>query len=98
RPSKRAKTEDAQDAPVASTSSASTSTNSDVLTLARQNHILGAIRSLRRSKDARPFSMSVDTVKLNIPHYYQIITSPMDLQTMERKLTGNEYQGIAEIQ
>ncbi|KAI5818207.1 Bromodomain-containing protein [Pyronema omphalodes] len=93
RPQKRAKTDVTEPAPA--TASTATSTEySGPLTPARAKHALAIIRSLRRTKDARPFSMPVDAVKLNVPTYYEIITKPMDLQTMERKLNNNEYTDV----
>ncbi|KAF8539980.1 Bromodomain-containing protein [Trichophaea hybrida] len=94
RPPKRAKTADAAE-PTSTNSSTSTSTDfSGPMTPARAKFVLGVVRSLRRTKDARPFSMPVDEVRLNVPTYYQIITKPMDLQTMERKLNSNEYSDL----
>jgi bromodomain-containing factor 1 len=91
RPPKRAKTADAAE-PTSTSTSTSTSTDfSGPMTPARAKFVLGVVRSLRRTKDARPFSMPVDEVKLNVPTYYQMIKKPMDLQTMERKLNSNEY-------
>ncbi|KAK9448002.1 Bromodomain-containing protein [Limtongia smithiae] len=55
---------------------------------------LSMLRSLKRLKDAYPFLVPVDPVKLNIPDYPTIITTPMDLSTMEKKLTGGEYSSI----
>ncbi|KAL7267269.1 transcription initiation at TATA-containing promoter protein [Rhizina undulata] len=89
RPVKRAKTDESAESKSASTSTA-VSTNAP-LTAPQAKFVLGIVRSLRRTKDARPFSMPVDSIKLNVPHYYQIITHPMDLQTMEKKLNNNEY-------
>ena len=93
RPPKRAKTADASDAN--STLDSSTTDLSGRMTKAREKFVLTIIRSLRRTKDARPFSMPVDAVKLNVPHYYDIITKPMDLQTMERKLNSSEYTDMS---
>lgn len=93
RPLKRAKTEDATD-----TASASTSTElTGPLTAARAKFVMGVIRSLRRMRASRQFNMPVDTVKFNIPHYYNVVTQPMDLQTMERKLQAGEYNTVDEF-
>jgi bromodomain-containing factor 1 len=94
RPPKRAKTADATESQTATTSTSTSTDLTGPLTPARAKFVLGVIRSLRRSKDGRPFSMPVDAEKLNIPHYYQVITKPMDLQTMERKLNSNEYTDV----
>jgi bromodomain-containing factor 1 len=94
RPPKRAKTADATESQTATTSTSTSTDLTGPLTPARAKFVLGVVRSLRRSKDGRPFAMPVDAEKLNIPHYYQIITKPMDLQTMERKLNSNEYTDV----
>lgn len=46
------------------------------------------VRTLKKLKDANPFLRPVDPVALNIPHYLQIVKSPMDFSTIERKLTS----------
>jgi len=91
RPNKRAKTEDDEPEPNRSNSSIDLTGQ---LTPARAKFVLGVVRSLRRTKDARPFTMPVDAVKLNIPTYYDMIAKPMELQTMERKLNNNEYADV----
>ncbi|KAJ6604412.1 Bromodomain-containing protein [Mycena vulgaris] len=48
---------------------------------------ISTIRSLKKQKDAPPFLTPVDPVALNIPHYLSIVRTPMDLGTIERKLT-----------
>jgi hypothetical protein len=47
------------------------------------------IRSLKKLKDATPFLQPVDPVALNIPHYPNIIKSPMDFSTIDRKLASS---------
>lgn len=44
------------------------------------------IKSLKKQKDAAPFLRPVDPVALNVPHYPTIITHPMDLGTIDRKV------------
>lgn len=66
--------------------------STDPMTPAQLKWIISVVRSLRRTKDARPFSMPVDAEKLNVPTYYEMIKNPMDLQTMEKKLNNNEYE------
>ncbi|KAJ7630701.1 hypothetical protein FB45DRAFT_990657 [Roridomyces roridus] len=46
------------------------------------------IRSLKKQKDAPPFLHPVDAVGLGIPHYHSIVRTPMDLSTVERKLSA----------
>lgn len=58
-----------------------------------------SLSSLKRMHDSRFFREPVDPVKLNIPSYLTIITQPMDLGTMEKKLKAGEYsspQAVAE--
>ncbi|KAK5740392.1 transcription initiation at TATA-containing promoter protein [Elasticomyces elasticus] len=55
------------------------------------------IRSLKRSPHARFFLCPVDIVELRIPEYPTIINTPMDLSTMERKLTAGHYVGIQQF-
>ncbi|KAJ5533100.1 hypothetical protein N7494_009652 [Penicillium frequentans] len=49
------------------------------------------ISSLKRMHDSRFYREPVDPIKLNIPNYHQVITKPMDLGTIERKLKANVY-------
>jgi bromodomain-containing factor 1 len=45
-----------------------------------------AIKGLKGRTDSSPFHFPVDPVALNIPHYTQIIATPMDLGTIDIKL------------
>ena len=47
---------------------------------------MSTLRNLKKSKDARPFLFPVDVVAMNIPHYPEIVTHPMDFASIERKL------------
>jgi bromodomain-containing factor 1 len=47
------------------------------------------VRQLKKQKDATPFLRPVDPIALNIPHYPSIIKTPMDLSTIERKVTSS---------
>lgn len=58
---------------------------------------LASLRSVKRLKDASPFVEPVDHVKLNIPTYYTVITNPMDLGTMERKVNEGKYTSFTEF-
>ena len=59
------------------------------LTPAQHKFCLSTLRNLKKSKDARPFLSPVDIVAMNIPHYPEIITHPMDLSTIEEKLNSS---------
>ncbi|KAJ5476268.1 Bromodomain [Penicillium sp. IBT 31633x] len=61
------------------------------LTKMQHKFILKSLTSLKRMHDARFYKEPVDAVKLNIPQYHTIITQPMDLGTMEKKLKNNQY-------
>jgi bromodomain-containing factor 1 len=61
------------------------------LTKLQHKFISKSLTSLKRMHDARFYKEPVDAVKLNIPQYHTIITQPMDLGTMEKKLKNNEY-------
>lgn len=53
---------------------------------------LNAIKAIKRLRDAGPFLQPVDIVKLAVPLYYNYITRPMDLATIERKLNLDAYE------
>ncbi|KAH3669161.1 hypothetical protein WICMUC_005000 [Wickerhamomyces mucosus] len=52
------------------------------------------IKIIKRMKDAAPFLAPVDVEKLKIPFYYNYITRPMDLSTIEKKLNAGAYEDI----
>lgn len=54
--------------------------------------VLNTIKAIKRLRDAGPFLHPVDVVKLNVPLYYNYITRPMDLSTIERKINLNAYE------
>ena len=56
------------------------------LSPAQHKFCVSTLRNLKKSKDARPFLSPVDVVAMNIPHYPEIVTHPMDFSTIERKL------------
>ncbi|KAJ9353919.1 putative transcription regulator BDF1 [Paecilomyces variotii] len=62
------------------------------ITKMQHKFLLKAVQNLKRSHDARFYKEPVDPIKLNIPNYPLIITRPMDLGTIERKLKNNEYE------
>lgn len=62
------------------------------MTKVQHKFLVKSITSLRRMQDSRFYREPVDPVKMNIPHYFNIITRPMDLGTIERKLRGEQYQ------
>lgn len=52
------------------------------------------LRQIKKKTEAAPFLQPVDPVALGIPHYTQIITHPMDLGTVDRKLAQNQYEKV----
>ncbi|KAJ5908832.1 transcription regulator BDF1 [Penicillium taxi] len=57
----------------------------------QHKHLTKLLHNIKRKNDARFYREPVDPVKLAIPHYFNIITQPMDLGTMEKKLKGEQY-------
>ncbi|KAJ5871787.1 Bromodomain [Penicillium soppii] len=67
------------------------------LTKLQHKFISKSLTSLKRMHDARFYKEPVDAIKLNIPQYHTIITQPMDLGTMEKKLKANQYGSPKEV-
>jgi bromodomain-containing factor 1 len=51
---------------------------------------------MKKRKDAFPFLTPVDPVLLGIPTYFEVITTPMDISTVEKKLKESTYKSIEE--
>lgn len=49
------------------------------------------LAALKKHRSATPFLRPVDPTQLNCPDYFTIITEPMDLGTVEKKLRNNSY-------
>ncbi|KAJ5567284.1 hypothetical protein N7535_006590 [Penicillium sp. DV-2018c] len=77
--------------PATGTSALTRTGDGSGLTKLQHKFISKSLTSLKRMHDARFYREPVDAVKLNIPQYHTIITQPMDLSTMEKKLKNNEY-------
>ncbi|KAG8385361.1 hypothetical protein BUALT_Bualt03G0035100 [Buddleja alternifolia] len=56
-------------------------------------HCASILNELMKSPVGWVFNEPVDPVKLQIPDYFSIITKPMDLGTIKRKLEDNMYIG-----
>lgn len=76
------------------TTPATPATNGSPLPKHQTKFAHSMLRSLKRLKDAYPFLVPVDPIKLNIPDYLNVVTNPMDLSTMEKKLTAGQYSSI----
>jgi len=57
------------------------------LTYPQYRSLMSLIKSIKKQKDSFAFVAPVDPVALNIPHYFSIIQHPMDLGTVEQKLS-----------
>ncbi|KAK8248299.1 hypothetical protein HDK77DRAFT_224690 [Phyllosticta capitalensis] len=64
------------------------------LTPAQAKFLLDRLRGAKKTKSAFPFLAPVDPVALNIPHYPEVITRPMDLSKMEVKLREKQYKSV----
>ncbi|KAF1800601.1 Bromodomain-containing protein [Mucor lusitanicus] len=69
-------------------------THQHTMTMEQQKYCTAIIRNLKRHRDAAPFLKPVDYIKLNVPDYPTIITQPMDLELVEKKLGGSEYTTV----
>ncbi|KAL4648753.1 bromodomain-containing protein 4-like [Arapaima gigas] len=54
------------------------------------------LKALWKHHFAWPFQQPVDAVKLNLPDYYKIIKSPMDMGTIKRRLENSYYYNAQE--
>lgn len=92
RPFKRAKTDELEEG-----TSAQASVSTGPMPKVQGRFVMQVIRTIRRTKDAAPFAQPVDPVKLAIPTYFEQIKHPMDLSTMEKKLTSDQYATVDEF-
>ncbi|OAD78555.1 hypothetical protein PHYBLDRAFT_130768 [Phycomyces blakesleeanus NRRL 1555(-)] len=51
-------------------------------------------RELKKHRDAAPFLHPVDYVKMNVPDYPKVVRHPMDLTTVDRKLSRGQYVDV----
>ncbi|KAJ2323222.1 hypothetical protein GGI00_005687, partial [Coemansia sp. RSA 2681] len=65
--------------------------SSSIITKEQHKYCTAMVRALKKHRDAGPFLKPVDIVALNIPDYPTIVTTPMDLSTIERKLKTQQY-------
>lgn len=70
----------------------------DALLLREQFRWLAkTIQNLKKKKDAQLFLLPVDPVALGIPTYFDVVKNPMDISTIERKLSFKEYSSVQEV-
>lgn len=67
------------------------------MTKMQQKFIQKSLTIMKRMHDSRFYREAVDWVKLNIPNYPHVITQPMDLSTIEKKLKSNSYSYPQEV-
>lgn len=77
--------------PAAETPSAVPAGGEAGITKMQHKFLTKCLSSLKRMHDSRFYREPVDAVKLNIPNYHNVITQPMDLGTMEKKLKAGQY-------
>ncbi|KAK4684080.1 bromodomain-containing factor 1, partial [Tremellales sp. Uapishka_1] len=63
------------------------------LTITQHKYLLTSLRALRKRAEASAFNTAVDPILFGIPHYPTIVTKPMDLGTVETKLTVSDPRG-----
>lgn len=56
------------------------------------NNLLKELMSKKHFSYNFPFLQPVDPVALNIPNYHEIVTNPMDLSTVQSKISNNQYE------
>jgi bromodomain-containing factor 1 len=57
----------------------------------QQKFLAALLRQVKKAKDASAFLTPVDPIKLNIPRYFEVVSRPMDISTIEKKLNGGQY-------
>ncbi|CAG8439990.1 11928_t:CDS:10 [Ambispora leptoticha] len=67
------------------------------MTREQHKYCANIIKSLKQYKHVGPFLDPVDPVKLNVPDYFDIIKTPMDLGTVERRLNNCEYESTMDF-
>lgn len=83
--------------PAAETSGPTPASGESGITKMQHKFISKSITSLKRMHDSRFFREPVDPARLNIPNYHNVITQPMDLGTIEKKLKANQYHSPQEV-
>ena len=60
--------------------------------------VITEMKKARHQLYGGPFMTPVDAVALNIPQYFKIIKKPMDLSTIEKKLSSGQYENAKEFE
>ncbi len=69
----------------------------ETITPARLTHMKRVISNLKTSKFSENFRKPVDYVALSLPSYPKIIKTPIDLETIDRKLKDKRYTMLSEF-
>ncbi|RKP14508.1 Bromodomain-containing protein, partial [Piptocephalis cylindrospora] len=67
------------------------------LTKEQTRYCLAIIRQLKRSTASEAFRAPVDHAGMGLADYLSVVKQPMDLGTVERKLSKGEYSGVGEF-
>ncbi|KAI3646818.1 hypothetical protein MP228_009746 [Amoeboaphelidium protococcarum] len=86
-----------QPAQTAQQSSSSGSPVSEVLHKAQMQWCKNTLRTLKRHGDALPFLAPVDPIALGIPTYFDVIKNPMDISTIDRKMSSQQYSNYQQF-
>lgn len=57
----------------------------------------GVVSKLKREAFCWPFLKPVDPVALGVPTYFDLVKNPMDLSTIQKKLSRKKYQNVADF-
>ena len=69
-------------------------TSAPPMTQLQHKHCMRTIQNVKRIQSSTPFRNPVDPVAMGIPSYPNVITTPMDLRTLEENLKGNKYSTV----
>ncbi|KAF2154300.1 Bromodomain-containing protein, partial [Myriangium duriaei CBS 260.36] len=61
------------------------------------DHVVDELKKPRYHQMNQFFLEPVDPVALNIPHYFNVVKHPMDMQTITNKLKNNQYSSAEEF-
>jgi hypothetical protein len=67
------------------------------MTTAEKKWCNQTIKALKKHKRAIAFLDPVDPIQFNIPDYFEIVKSPMDFGTIDKKLSTDEYNTVEEF-
>lgn len=94
RPSATSKPATSATAPVSNGNVARPRFSTDPMKPTQKAVLVEKIKNTKKVKSALFFLKPVDPIAQNIPHYLTVITQPMDLGTMEKKLKADQYSSV----